>query len=664
MAVQKNNGGESMQDQLKGVADQMQSNNNPQFQAGAAAQTAQQTTGFDGISDIFDLDNTNSLLGGSTGDMVAKLMEKTEADIKIMEQRHKVVKFGVLPVDREANQVHASAVILSAIDAEYPRLGILAHVMILEGTSPQEDPINVTIQGHAGQPTRTISVPVMTSAVWDDDYHETVNKVINEANGFDPSNQPTIAGVTVIPRNFDLEDKEAFAKMIRNVSHSLVTEIAKSRMTGKLVLSKPSDDKYIAANVSYSNRHVKDSVGLPQRSDVVITLNENTKRANANRQSLNGKLRAKRELGTLTGFVDFFWNPTAPVQQGGMFGQFGQQQMPTQKYTPAFIIRSLKTPVAGVIEAQLLMLLSAGAVGKQNEWVNSLVSNWSESRREENKNRMNFRDVGALNIEGNLPLGGQQSTSKYGAPVNTIEDSFTQESFMQYLGAIVRPELQWALDMPILGAESWYMDRFLDSAKHNKPSTQVIYNALNDMTNGHFEGFFQKLGGGDLWLGDAVPYHTGYYYGERDELRDLADIDLLAVMNRLGVSDPSVGERWARTWVPSKDNSEVLLDERLSIITDVLGGKNYVLTGWGARSFLNPNVIVALGHAAAENGFEASLVTPYANNVNLQQRATFDFNGVSGARSSSFDGVFQGRGNAQGFDQNFGQFGGFSSRFQ
>ena len=169
MAVQKNNGGESMQDQLKGVADQMQSNNNPQFQAGAAAQSAQQTTGFDGISDIFDLDNTNSLLGGSTGDMVAKLMEKTEADIKIMEQRHKVVKFGVLPVDREANQVHASAVILSAIDAEYPRLGILAHVMILEGTSPQEDPVNVTIQGHAGQPTRPISVPVMTSAVWDDD---------------------------------------------------------------------------------------------------------------------------------------------------------------------------------------------------------------------------------------------------------------------------------------------------------------------------------------------------------------------------------------------------------------------------------------------------------------------------------------------------------------
>lgn len=73
----------------------------------------------------------------------------------------------------------------------------------------------------------------------------------------DPSNQPTIAGIC-IPRNFDLEDERSIlAKMIRNVSHS-VTEIAKSRMTGKLVLSKPSDDKYIVANVSYSNRHVKD----------------------------------------------------------------------------------------------------------------------------------------------------------------------------------------------------------------------------------------------------------------------------------------------------------------------------------------------------------------------------------------------------------------------
>lgn len=659
MSLRKN---ETMQEQLKNIV-----NNN----AGITPSTTEETTkeqfhtssSFDGFTDIFNIDNTSNLLGGSTGDMVAKLMEKTETEIKNMEQRHKVVKFDVLPVDRDVNQVHTSSVILTAIDAEFPRNGIMTHIMMLEATAPQEDPVMVTIQGHAGTPTRTISVPVMTSAVWDDDYRDTVNKVINEANKLNNNNVPIIAGVTVIPRNFDLEDKEAFAKMIRNVSHSLVTEIAKNRITGKLVLTKPSGDKYIGANVSYSNRHIKDSVGLPQRSDVLITLNENTKKANNNQTSLNSKLRAKRELGTMAGFVDFFWNPVAVNQQGGMFGQFGQQQVPTQKYTPAFIIRSLKTPVAGVIEAQLLMLLTAGIVGKQNEWVNSLLSNWSDSRREENKNRLNFRDVGALNIEGNLPLGGQQPTSKYGSPVNTIEDSFTQESFMQYLGAIVRPELQWALDMPILGAESWYMDRFLESAKHNDASTQAIYAALNEMTNNHFETWFTKLGGGNLWLGDAVPYHTGYYYGERDEMRDLADIDLLAVMNRLGSTDPTVGERWARTWVPSKDNSEVLLDERLSIITDVLGGKNYVLTGWGARSFINPNVIVALGQAAAANGFEMSFVTPFANNVNLQHRATFDFNGVSGARSSSFDGIFQGRGNVQG-NTDFGKFGGFSSRFQ
>lgn len=594
---------------------------------------------------VFDFDNTSSLLGGSNGDLVNKLMTNVDEEIEKISQRHKVVEFKALPLDREVNQVHASSVVLTAVDREYPRAGIMVHVMIIEATSPQEDPITINIPGHGHQASRTISVPVMTSSVWDDDYLSEVNKVINQANNLDPSNQPVIVGVTVLPRSFDFDDKEAFAKMIRNVSMSLMTEVAKNRQVSKLVLGKPAEGKYISAKIDYSSRHIKDSVGLPQRSDILIQLSENSVRTGQNRTSLNGKLRAKREMGQLSGYIDFFWNPVAPVQTNS-FGNFGVQQAPTQKYSPVMVVRSLKTPVTGVIEAQLLMLMCAGTVSKQNEWINSLLANWSESRREENKNRLNFRDVGALNIEANLPIAGVPTTTKYGAPINTIEDSFTQESFVQYLGSVVRPELHYAVDMPILGAESWYMDRFMASTQNDKDGEEevaAIAKILDDMTGNHFSREFEKLGGGQLWLGTPVPYHTGYYYGDRDEMRDLADIDLLAVLNRLGTTDPTVGERWANTWVPNTDNTDMLLDERLSIITDVLGGKNYVLTGWGLRSFINPMVIIALGRAAHENGFKMSYTSPYSNNLQSTTRAQFDFGGVAGARANNFDGIFQSR---------------------
>ena len=661
MAIEKKSAtGSTLQDQLQGVSEQM--GNNP-FQQGNKEQKETVDNSFSDYSSVFDFDNTGSLLGGSTGDLVTKLMTKTEEEIKVMEQRHKVVRFGVLPIDREVNQVHASAIVLTAYDAELPRLGSVAHVIIIEATAPTEDPYITTIPGHAGSPTRTISVPVMTSSVWDDDFKQTVEEVINVSNSEITASMFVISGVTVLPRVFDIDSKEDFAKMIRNVSHSLVTEIATRRMTSKLVLSKPSAEKYVAATVNYNRHHIKDAVGLPQRSDILITVSENAIRSGNTKQSLNGKLRNKREIGQMAGYIDFFWNPVAVTQQQGIFG-YNQQPVSTQKYSPAFIIRTLKTPLAGVIEAQLLMLLTAGVVAKNNEWVNSLTARWSESRQESNKNRVNFGDTGVLNIEGNLPINGQPAASKYGPAINTIEDSFTQEQFLTYIGAIVRPDLQYALDMPILGAESWYMDRFLESAKGNKPQTQVIYNALNEMTKDNFKDCFDKLGGGELWLDVAVPYHTGYYWGEKDEMRDLADIDLLAVMNRLGVSDPGVGERWARTWVPNKDNSDLLLDERLSIIQDVLGGKNYVLTGWGARSFINPNVIIALGHAAKKVEFDMSFISPYNNNVSLQERTTFGFNNTSGARGDSFNGVFQGNSNVRNTTQGDGGFNGFSSRFQ
>ena len=675
MAIEKKNTGSStLQEQMSNIKDNMsttQTFTQPAdagnaFRQGAAEQTKQAEATFGGFTSVFDIDNTSSLLGGSTGDMVNKLTEKTDKEIEELVKYHKVIQFSSVPVDKEVYQLHASAVILTALDIEKPRLGLVAHVMILEATSPPEDPYVVTLSGHAGMASRTISVPVMTSSVWDDEYRTSVVRAINMANNLDQANVPLICGVTVIPRNFDLEDKEAFSRMIRNVSNSLVTEIGTRRTTASIKLGKLQDGEYVAATVAYSNRHQKDALGLPQRSDVLVTVSQNKVRPvnNAGVRSLNDKSRNKKEIGQMAGFIDFFWNPVAPQQQSNMYGYASQQAVQTQKYSPAFIIRSLKTPISGMLEAQIVLLLTAGVIAKNNEWVNSLTTRWEESRLDSNRNRVNFGDVGALNIEGNLPQGGQVSNTKYGRAVNTIEDSFTHEQFQMYLGAMVRPELQYAIDMPIMGAESWYMDRFLESAKDaNSVQSAHISQTLDTMTNNKFSECFKALGGGPLWLGKVVPYHTGYYFNEKDEMRDLADVDLLAVMNRLGATDPTVGERWARTWLPANDNSEVLLDERLAIIRDVLGGDNYVLTGWGARSFMNPNVIVALGQAAAGVNFDMALITPYAKNSTLQQRTTFEFNGVSGARAGSFDNVFQSRGNAQNSNQPFNQFGALGSHY-
>lgn len=614
------------------------------------------------VLNIIDLDTSGPISGITGSEYVNKFAEKIDKIIENTTSRN--FSFSVVKLDKEEHGTYASAVILCALPKLTPDQGIFCYTMILENTSENMAPIQETSNGV------TIIKPIVVSDCYDRDFRAIQKEVINAKLGLSERNNATVCGVTVIPSDFDMESETVFNNLIKNAGFAIASlyyrkNIAKeSENTFNLKRTK-NDDSYIQVQASYNVGTHYDVVGLPQRSDVVLTFTEN-KLKNNQIQSLNNRQGKSTVFGTLTGYIDVFWNPVENVGHNP-FGYSNFSQANTQKYSPLFVIRSLKTARAGTLEGHLAMLLASAAMSFNNEWVNSFQSRWLNSRREENRNKNDLGDVGVLNIEANLPLNGQPSVGQFGKPIDTREDSFGLNEFISFMKAVMRPELFIAIDMPIHGAESWYMDDFLAStdiaSNRSIQYEEVIFAALNNLTAGYFNNHFKS--GSRLWLQQPMPYHVGWYRASDGTKRDLADIDLLAVMNRIGVNDPNIGNRWAATWVPNLKNVQLQLTERMEIIKEILGHSNVVQTGWGQRAFINPEVINALCAAAADIGFNMSFSSAFTNQNNFGGRAMFDFArnsqglGSNTIGSSFYTGVQNNTGN-----MNTGGFNMHQHRFQ
>ena len=123
--------------------------------------------------------------------------------------------------------------------------------------------------------------------------------------------------------------------------------------------------------------------------------------------------------------------------------------------------------------------------------------------------------------------------------------------------------------------------------------------AANRLTLGRFEKHFPF--DAPVCFDDADRIHLGYYTNSDGHLRDLRELDYLAILNLAGKDDPTLVEKWERTHLDRNIPLAVRLHERKTIIDRLLSG-SVVVKGFARRVTFSEQFIKALSDSIEEAG--------------------------------------------------------------
>lgn len=456
------------------------------------------------------------------------------------------------------------------------------------------------------------------------------------------------AGVMVLPRELSHEDEGHLRDVLFNASQACFT-VMEHEVGGKespfTVSMVNGSDTSLTAKLSYSSTNdlgagqSETATRQPIRSDVRISL-----QGGLNQQFTETGFEQTRELTSVDGFVDLVYSP----QQGGQPVMMGQQQgQPTQSYYPRLVITRMDTQVdANTMELQLMALAQSTLMSRNMAWAGAF-------RPDHEVKGLDLRDIGAVGYEVNLTGDPQAKPEK----VDTKAKSFDINALYQLISMSINDVLLYSMDVEEVGELSWIHQAFIAAANGNVDAHQMIVDSANTLTNGAFGRHFQ---GGQIAADDQNRVHLGYYKDSKGNMRDLRDIDYLALLNISGKDDPATVAKWGETFDNTDIPLEIRLEERGNILKGVLGN-NVHIKGYARRITFNPNFLIALNTACLEAGLNIRPHNTVQEFTGGQARGNFNAAqfGVSG---QSVTGLFNAQqnpwgGQQQGFANFQGRYG-------
>jgi hypothetical protein len=475
---------------------------------------------------------------------------------------------------------------------------VAIHTLLIEGSA---DPIMPKIESNRG-----VQYEVLLTAgdTIDRIYVEEVKKVVDKAY---PGHKVINADAQVLHRDFNLEDLNAVRVMVENIVLPTVTGLAtSSRAFPDLNLGQLERDSTLAVQRSFNEPTDLDYSGHPVRSDIKIKMSSYTGQKNATGGSLNGQEQS-RTLGVVGGYIDTVWSDDQQVMPM-MVNQMG----PKPKFKARFVMTMLENQAMQTIPAQLLALAGAMVLREGNNW----FSYYTPRRLAAGGHRTDRRDVGVLNIEGNI----SNDPSGFDKMFDTKDSSFDGMALQRFLMSVFIPGMYFSLRVSEAGADTWYNSVFKAAADGNPNAINAILAGANTLTNGNFQKFYTSGASPVLKNEDRV--HMGYWL-DNGVKADLADIDYMAVMNMVGRNDPTVGAAWTNTFYGTNEPLNVRLAARWKMINEITGG-TAVLTGYGRLVTFTNEFVEAFGKAVAATGLTMRQIGN-SDNAMFQQRAGASF---------------------------------------
>ena len=543
-------------------------------------------------------------------DALARLREKLADQFK--DTKNTGLDVAILALDnQQIDGIYYSSVVLCMRTVDSKVNGVAFYTMMLTGTRDAPASKTETILG------QTTEIKVVPGEAFDDVYVQRVTRVVAEAY---PGVQLYNVGGTTVPADFNTEDPQAIHRLVYNASAAVFSELrARQPDFQDISVAMARNDTSLQVNITFGRETIDNSVSEPMRSDVDVAFVTAAVGSNQN-ESLNNQTRRSDKFGKVVGFIDSVWSPVQP--QMSAWGGYQDPMMAmqaTQKYAARMVITHMESTQVSTLSAHLLLLLSVLPVGIGNTWYHAF---YNQHRFNEKKNAHDLTDVGALNYEANLPSAKLPTgnTNGVGNMIDTRAKDFTPEVFGAYMRRLFRDGMMFALDVPLCGPQTWYLDVFRAAAKGNPEAQQAIIGAANALTNGAFQSVFDQTNGyKSIFADNGSVVHLGYYEGEDGRKRDIRDIDHLAVLNVFGDTDISVVRKWSDSFLLDSRPIHQRLADRWSIIQAVTKSRA-VLTGTAERLTFSDHFLQSLNRAAGSAGLNVKTNTPVSQLMNNVER--------------------------------------------
>lgn len=522
--------------------------------------------------------------------------------IEIYKGASEEVEISLLDMDNTVETALAfSSIIVAVRYKKAQELGVAYHILTLEATGNKLTPLFETINNQQVEITR------VTSDAFDDIL---VSKVKAKVAKAFPNSIPRPVEGTVVPSTFNPEDKTAIQRLALNAGLACTTELSIIDPIFKdLNLTALISDSSLNVNIAFNRQTTTDAVGAPIRSDIIIDFA--SKKNNGQNQRYASPNSGDKEVNVsrVTGYVDVVWNPVNP---GAMVNPWmAPQAMATQKYSPRLIVTSLQSNYSYTPGSVLLALASALTLRDDNNWIQTF-------RPTSTGNEIDICDIGALNIEANL----SNEPSGFGTRINTKADNFKLEDLGQLVAALMQPGMIVSMDCPEIGAESWYLSVFAGAANGNVTAQNIIMDAANELTNGGFGKYFQS--NSPMFVDQNNRVHLGTWRDRHGNLRDLRDIDHIAVCNLAGERSPTTIRDYSDTYLRTQYPLPLRMAARKRFI-QAFTNETAVITGMAQRVTFSAPFMDALNKGIRDTGLQVRVSTPLTGSDFNNQRGVASF---------------------------------------
>jgi len=184
--------------------------------------------------------------------------------------------------------------------------------------------------------------------------------------------------------------------------------------------------------------------------------------------------------------------------------------------------------------------------------------NWMQAFRSTpaRKNEIDFNDIGALNVEGNIENNPQGFGKKY----DTKSKTFDIGELNKFVQTLIRPNILVSIDVPKAGPETWFTSVFqYIKFRGNKEAYDRVNDSITAMTNGAYQSNNIQM------FADVSNKIHGGFYKTKDGVKDIRHLSsYLAISNYIADTNqtPVLISQYTNTLYNASIPSELRAAER------------------------------------------------------------------------------------------------------